>query len=160
MRQRIVKAGLLDAVISLPLGLFPGTGVAGAILIFVKGRPSVQGKPAPTLMIDVSEMSEDQATRSPRLPDSTIDRIVSQYRDWSEQKKVATTESVAVASFDELAVNDFVLAPARYLARSQPTVSLNEAIKRRSELATNFTRLVQESADADKQLAKILEIRR
>lgn len=160
MRQRMVKAGLLDAVIALPLGLFPGAGVAASILIFVKGRPSLHGKPAPTLMIDVSEMSEDHATRSPRLPNSTIDRIVSQYRNWSEQKKFPATESAAVASFDELAVNDFVLAPARYLALSQPSVTLNEAIKRRSELAGDFNRLVQESADADKQLAKILEIRR
>jgi type I restriction enzyme M protein len=160
MRQRMVKAGLLDAVIALPPGLFPGAGVAGAILIFVKGRPSVHGKPAPTLMIDVSEMSEDHVTRSPRLLDSTIDRIVTQYRDWSEQKKIPTSGSAAVASFEELAVNDFVLAPARYLALSQPSVTLNEAIMRRSELATDFSRLVQESADADKQLAKILEIRR
>jgi hypothetical protein len=46
------------------------------------------------------------------------------------------------------------------LALSQPSVTLNEAIKRRSELASDFNRLVEESADADKQLAEILEIRR
>jgi hypothetical protein len=105
-------------------------------------------------------MSEENATRSPRLPDSTIDRIASQYRDWSEQKTFPATESAALASFDDLVANDFVLAPARYLALSQPSATLNEAIKRRSELAIDFNRLIQQSADADKQLAKILEIRR
>lgn len=160
MRQRMVKAGLLDAVIALPLGVFPGVGVAGSILVFAKGRPSVHGKPAPTLMIDVSEMPHDPGTRSPRLDDATIDWVVSQYRDWSEQKEFPSAESAAVASFEELAVNDFVLAPARYLALSKPSVTLNEAIRRRTELASNFKRLVQESADADKQLAEILDVRR
>ena len=55
IRQRIVKAGLLDAVIALPPGLFAWTGLPCSVLVFVKGRPNVAGKPAPTLMVDLTE---------------------------------------------------------------------------------------------------------
>lgn len=160
IRQRIVKAGLLDAVIALPLGLFPGSGVAASILVFAKGRPTVDGRPAPTLMIDLSDVAQEQGTRVVRLSASTIDTVASQYREWAEHGALPTIENAAVASFDELAANDFVIAPARYLALPQPSVTLNEAIKRRSELAANFTRLLQASEAADDHLAKIMEGRR
>ena len=159
MRQRIVKAGLLDAVISLPAGLFPTTGIPCSILIFVRGRPTDHGRPAPTLMIDVSDASDDHGGRIRVLPDSLVDSVAHQYEDW-RTGRYPSTENAGVASFEELVLNDFIIAPSRYLAPSQPSISLNEAIRRRAELASDFNRLVQESADADKQLAEILEARR
>lgn len=159
MRQRIVKAGLLDAVISLPPGLFPATGLAGSILIFAKGRPTEHGKPASTLMIDLSQTSDDYGTRTRVLPDSAIDSAVRQYSEWRDGR-YPTAENAAVASFEELAVNDFVIAPSRYLARSQPSVTLSEAVRQRAELSATFTRLLQASRDADDELARMLEVRR
>jgi type I restriction-modification system DNA methylase subunit len=159
MRQRIVKAGLLDAVISLPAGLFPTTGIPCSILIFVKGRPTEHGRPAPTLMVDVSEASDDHSARARVLPEFLVESVARQYRDW-RNGRYPSTENAAVASFEELALNDFVIAPSRYLALSQPSITLNEAVRRRSELANNFSRLVQASKDADDELAQILEVRR
>lgn len=157
MRQRLVKAGLLDAVIALPAGLFPWTTLPCSILIFAKGRPTVHGKPASTLMIDVSEAADGHGTRSAALSDHLIENVALQYREWSEGVPPASDNS-AIASFDELAANDFIIGPARYLAPSKPSVTPNWAVGRRSALAAHLERLIQASKEADDHLATILEL--
>jgi type I restriction enzyme M protein len=155
MRQRIVKAGLLDAVIALPAGLFPSTGLACSILIFVKGRPTVHGKPAPTLMIDISDESDGHGVRAARLSHSVVDDVARKYREWTAGT-YPSADNAAVASFDELALNDFVIGPARYLALSQPSVPLIEAIGRRNALAADLVRLLDVSKHADDHLVTLL----
>ena len=82
IRQRIVKAGLLDAVIALPGGLFAWTGLSCAVLVLVKGRRSIGGKPAPTLMVDLTDSHEAQA-RISTLSNMVIDETVRLYRQWT-----------------------------------------------------------------------------
>jgi type I restriction enzyme M protein len=43
IRQRIIKAGLLDAVIALPPGLFAWTSLPCSVLVFAKGRRNGAG---------------------------------------------------------------------------------------------------------------------
>jgi hypothetical protein len=110
-------------------------------------------------MIDVSETSDEHSGRTRVLPKSLVQSVARQYKDW-RTGRYPSTDNAAVASFDELALNDFVIAPSRYLALSQPSVTFSEAIKRRSELASNFNHLILASKDADDELAQILEVRR
>lgn len=155
MRQRIVKAGLLDAVIALPAGLFPSTGIPCSILIFVKGRPTEHGKPAPTLMIDISDESEGHGPRLALLSTDVINDVARMYREWSAGKH-PTGDNAAVATFNEFAVNDFVIAPARYLALPQSTLPLDDAISRRNALAADLDRLLDASKHADSHLESLL----
>ena len=154
IRQRLVKAGLLDAVFALPPGLFPWTSLPCSVLIFAKGRPTVDGKPAPVLMVDASEAGEPRARRS-ALSDDLIDNLASLYRDWSAGRMPAS-DSAAIARFEELAVNDFVIDPGRYLSLPQAELDIAETIKRRSALAARLDQLTQESREADRELAELL----
>ena len=159
IRQRIVKAGLLDAVIALPPGLFTWTSLPCAVLVFAKGRPDVEGKPAPTLMVDIRESSEGRATRSATLGDNLIGEVAELYSNWVAGVE-PTTENATVARFDDLAENDFVIDPGRYIALPPTTPDLDEAVHERSELLRQLDRLSQASRDADAQLRLILEARR
>jgi type I restriction-modification system DNA methylase subunit len=158
IRQRIVKAGLLDAVIALPAGLFAWTRLACAVLVFVKGRASVEGKPAPTLMVDLRGSSEGRTARSATLGDDLIGEVAELYRIWGAGAE-PTAENVAVARFDDLAENDFVIDPGRYIALPPTTSDLDEAVHERSELLDRLERLSQASRDADDQLRLSLEAR-
>jgi type I restriction-modification system DNA methylase subunit len=113
-RQQLIKAGFLDAVISLPPRLFEWTALPSTVLVFVKGRPAVDGMPAPTLMIDVARR-DDSLTQS-GLDDDAIGEVVSQYHAWTRGKTVSGP-GIAVASFDQLVANDFVIDPARYMGQ-------------------------------------------
>jgi type I restriction-modification system DNA methylase subunit len=158
IRQRIVKAGLLDAVIALPPGLFAWTSLPGAVLVFVKGRSSVEGKPAPTLMVDLRGSSEGRTTRSATLVDNLIGEVAELYSNWVAGTE-PTTDNTAVARFDDLAENDFVIDPGRYIALPPTTSDLAEAVHERSKLLDRLERLSQASRDADAQLRMILEAR-
>ena len=98
IRQRIVKAGLLDAVLALPPGLFAWTALPCAVLVFTKGRPNVGGKPAPTLMVDLTESAPEQGGRSSTLDSDLIDEVAELYRRWVKGQR-PTAEYAAVAAF-------------------------------------------------------------
>jgi type I restriction-modification system DNA methylase subunit len=155
MRQRIVKAGLLDAVIALPAGLFPSTGIPCSILIFVRGRPTVHGKPAPTLMIDISDASESHGPRLARLSTDVINDVARTYREWTAGNH-PTDGNAAIATFDEIVINDFVIGPARYLALPEPALPLDDAISHRNALAADLDRLLDASKQADNHLESLL----
>ena len=158
IRQRIVKAGLLDAVFALPPGLFASTSLPCAVLVFAKGRNSVNGKPAPTLMVDLKDLSEGHAAR-PALGDDLIREVTRLYRNWVAGEE-PTSEIAAVAHYDDLATNDFVIDPGRYVSMPFPAPDLNEAIHKRAALLDQLDSLAQASRHADDQLKAILEARR
>jgi type I restriction enzyme M protein len=159
IRQRIVKAGLLDAVIALPPGLFASTSLPCAVLVFAKGRPGVEGNPAPTLMVDIRESSQGRTTRSAALEDKLIDEVAQLYRNWVAGVEPAA-DNAAVARFDDLAANDFIIDPARYISLPSTAPDLDKAVHERSELLNRLERLSQASQGADDQLRLILEIPR
>jgi len=159
IRQRIVKAGLLDAVIALPSGLFAWSAVPCAMLVFVKGRASIDGKPAPTLMVELTESGDTQRGRRTTLPDPLIDEVGALYREWVDGDH-PTAPYAAVASFDDLAANEFVIDPGRYLPLQDVAPDIAKAKRRRAQLVEQLAALTKATHDADAQLQAILETRR
>jgi len=157
IRQRIIKAGLLDAVVALPPGLFAWTNLPCAVLVFVKGRGSADGKPAPTLMVDIRDPAEGRTAHPahPALGDALIGEVTRICRGWAAGEE-PTSENAAVAHFDDLAANDFVIDPARYVSVPYPAPDLEEAVQKRAALLDHLDRLTQASRDADDQLRAIL----
>lgn len=159
VRQRIVKAGLLDAVIALPAGLFAWTNLACAVLVFSKERANVSGPPAQTLMIDLSESVEGYGSRSAALDDDLIDQVAQMYRRWAAGEP-PTAKNAAIAEFDDLAANDFVIDPGRYLSVPHTAPDLEESKRTRTELLRRLEVLAEASKAADNQLTAILGARR
>lgn len=156
IRQRVVKAGLLDAVIALPPGLFAWTSVPCALLVFTKGRANAVGKPAPTLMVDLSDATEGQGSRSASLPDDVVTEVAQLYRGWLSGE-APEAENAAVATYDDLAANDFVIDPGRYLTLTLAPPDLEQATGRRLALLSHLETLTEASRDADVLLRAILE---
>jgi predicted DNA-binding transcriptional regulator AlpA len=159
IRQRIVKAGLLDAVFALPPGLFAWTSVPCAVLVFVKGRANVDGKPSPTLMVDLTESSDAQSGRTATLADDLIDEVAAMYREWVSGRN-PRVRYAAPASFDELAANEFIIDPGRYLPLQDTVPDIAKASRRRAELIDQLSALTKASRDADSHLHAILAARR
>ena len=156
IRQRIVKAGLLDAVIALPPGLFAWTGLPCSMLVFSKARSDVRGKPAPTLMIDLTASAGEHRGRTTSLSDDLIGQVAKAYRQWLSGHQ-PTGEYAGVASFDDLAANDFVIDPGRYLSLPRNALDLEKAAHERDMLVTRFQSLTRASSEADTRLKAILE---
>jgi type I restriction enzyme M protein len=159
IRQRIIKAGLLDAVIALPPGLFRWTSISSAVLVFSKARSRDGGMPGPTLMIDVSQRADGAAGRHYELSSDVIESVSRMYREWVTGTPVAAANAT-VASFDQLATNDFVIDPGRYMPIDSAPENPGDARRTRDDLLRELSGLKERCRLADDRLAEILGVDR
>jgi type I restriction-modification system DNA methylase subunit len=155
IRQRIIKAGLLDAVIGLPAGLFAWTNMPASILVFEKGRIPVDGKPAPILMVDLADKVESRRDRSASLRGSLVDEVVSIYHEWTRGVR-PSVDFASTASYDEVAANEFVIDPARYLVLLVDERDLGEVTRTHADLVARLSLLTRASRTADSRLESVL----
>lgn len=111
IREALLRENIVDAVIGLPAGLFQTTGIPVAILILDRSREQ-GGKNADkkdVLFIEGSkEFKAGKAQNT--LTQENIDKIYNTYVERNDVDKFAH-----VASFDEIAENDFNLNITRYV---------------------------------------------
>lgn len=158
IRQRIVKSGLLDAVVALPPKLFSWTAMSCAVLVFRRGRAEVGGKPAPTLMLDLTTQADSSERGSNELSDAVIDDVGELYGRWV-QGNSPDVQYAAVANYDAIVANDFVIDPGRYLSLPAVEIDRDEIMRRERELVERLSSLSSASRDADDHLRSLLESR-
>lgn len=123
IRETVIRENLLDAVIGLPANLFFGTGIPAALMILDKSRKP-QGRDD-VLFIDASRGFE-QATNQNKLRNEDIDKIVSTFRNGQAIDKYS-----ALASFAEIAENEFNLNIPRYVDTFEPEPEIDIAAVQR-----------------------------
>lgn len=111
IRQHMIEENLLDAVIGLPAGLFPTTGIPVAILVFDRAREKGGAREADTdvVFIDASKKFTPGKAKNTLAPEH-IERILSTYAARADADKYAH-----VAPVSEIAENDFNLNIPRYV---------------------------------------------
>ncbi|MEQ9104485.1 MAG: class I SAM-dependent DNA methyltransferase [Rhodothermales bacterium] len=115
IRRSLIEANLLQAVIGLPEGLFYGTGIPAAILIFRKGREH-----GDVLFIDASRDFDDRGTQNV-LRRQDIKRIVETYQAYERDPDFEMVEKYAYkASRAEIEENDCNLNIPRYVDTFEP----------------------------------------
>ena len=111
IREHLIRDNLLDAVIGLPSNLFPTTSIPVAIMVFDRSREKggANEKHKDVLFIDASK--DYQAGKNQNvLLDEHIEKILNAYKRRENVDKYAH-----LASFKELAENDFNLNIPRYV---------------------------------------------
>ena len=136
IRTKIVQAGIIEAVISLPGGVIKYTGIPTAILVLKK--PGVKNKPV--LLIDAAE-AEKYVDASPSAPlKSLFDSVLEIYKKFEEVEgvsKLVTTE--------ELENNSYILNISRYVITQQvQKVALPDLAKKQRELEARLAELQRE----------------
>jgi type I restriction-modification system DNA methylase subunit len=149
IRQRIVKAGLLDAVVTLPAGSLTHSSARWAVLVLSKAP----GHPKETLMVDLSEPARG-APRPGLLKPDTIEQTVRTYHDWTADRRPAMPKST-VATFDQMAENDFNIHPARYQSVEDDTAS-TQKIPSAAALRSHLATLIEASRTADDRVIDLL----
>lgn len=112
IRKQTIEENILEAVIGLPANLFFGTGIPAAILVFNKAK-----KTHNVLFIDSSQHFESGKNQN-KMTDTHIDHIVETYRKFNEENAlqgIVEDKFSYVATFDEIAENDFNLNIPRYV---------------------------------------------
>ncbi|MCK9424305.1 MAG: type I restriction-modification system subunit M [Bacteroidales bacterium] len=138
IRQKTIEENILEAVIGLPANLFFGTGIPAAIMVFNKGKNQNRN----VLFIDASQYYENGKNQN-KLRKDDIDHIVETYRKFNTgelQPGIVEDKFSYVATFEEIAENDFNLNIPRYVDtfEEEPEVDIaavqQEIVKLEGEL--------------------------
>jgi type I restriction enzyme M protein len=141
IRQKLIEENLLDAVIGLPSGLFYGTGIPAAVLVFKRNK-----KNNSTLFIDASREFESGAPQN-KLRQEDIQRIVTTYRNQKNVEKYTY-----LATFDELKENEFNLNISRFVDTSEKDEEIDI-----QQIQNEVIEIKEAIKDIDKLMAKFLE---
>ncbi|WP_201616056.1 type I restriction-modification system subunit M [Psychrobacter immobilis] len=143
IRQQLIEENLLDTVIGLPEKLFFGTGIPAAILLFKKNKTDDT-----VLFIDASNEFKSGKNQN-QLTDDSIAKIIETYKARESVDKYAY-----LASFDEIADNDFNLNIPRYVDtfEEEAEIDLDAVRAERLKLKTELDKLEAEMAGYLKEL--------
>lgn len=103
-RKQIIRKNILEAVITLPSGIFPKTGVSTAILFFNRDRKSDK-----VFMVDASK-AESKSGKQAYLDEELIETFINHYRK-QENKSGA---NILVPTVEEIKNKDFDFQYASY----------------------------------------------
>lgn len=110
IRQGILEADLLEAVVGLPSGLFYGTGIGACILVLNRNKPEERkGK----VLFIAAETDFQEGKNQNLLRPQDIDKVVSAFDQYVDIEKYARS-----VSFEEIQSNDFNLNITRYIDKS------------------------------------------
>lgn len=143
IRKYLVDNNFVDCVIQLPANLFYGTSIATCIMVLRKGKEDNK-----VLFIDASKEFV-KVTNNNKLTAANIDRIVDVY---TKREEVAHFSHLA--SYDEVAENDFNLSVSTYVEQ-EDTREKVDIVKLNAEIAEIVAREDVLRKEIDKIIAEI-----
>ncbi|MEC3973836.1 HsdM family class I SAM-dependent methyltransferase [Amycolatopsis sp. H20-H5] len=111
IREQMVRAGVVRAIVGLPAGLFSATGIA--VCVWLLGPP-VQDRGV-VLFVDARGESEAVDRASRVVPAAGIERILDVHRRFLIGEAVDERGFCHVAAVEAVERNDFVLTPQAYV---------------------------------------------
>lgn len=123
IREKILKEGIIEAIVGLPSKLFYGTGIPAAIVIVNKNKPLVRKNSV--LFIDSSKDYQEGKNQN-MLRKEDIDKIVMAYKNYQDVERYCR-----VVSFSEIEENDYNLNISRYVdtAPEEGPIDVAEALR-------------------------------
>ena len=112
IRQGILDADLIEAVVGLPPALFYGTGIPASIIIINRKKP--EERKGKVIFIN-GELEFDSGKVQNALRRQDIEHIVGTFRDYVDEKRYSR-----IVSLDEIKENDYNLNIRRYADTSPP----------------------------------------
>lgn len=107
IRRKVIEAGLVECVVSLPEKLFYNTGAPGCLIFLNKRKPTErQGK---VLFVYAGETFEKLRSMN-RLRDEDIAKVVNAHESFGDMEKYAR-----LVALSELEENDYNLSVTRYV---------------------------------------------
>jgi type I restriction enzyme M protein len=121
IRQRMIEDDIIDTVIALPAGIFFGSALSAAIIVFNRNRSPERKKKI--LFIDASKKEAD---KKKGLSNDTVKKIVETFTDFN-----VIPEFSQIVTLDEIESNEFNLNVSRYVEDSIPIpqIDVSGAIK-------------------------------
>lgn len=155
IRTAMVKDDVVDCIVAMPGQLFYSTGIPVSLWILRKGKnENTKGK---MLFIDARNLGHMVDRRVKELSEEDIKKIADTYHNWGKNNGYEEIQGFCKsASIDEVAENDYVLTPGRYVGIKE-TEDDGVPFKEKMEaLTTELNELFSKSRDLEDEIRKNL----
>jgi type I restriction enzyme M protein len=153
IRKNIVKADLVECIIALPIQMFYTTTIPVS-LWFISCNKKQKNK---TLFIDATEMGTAVKHHLRELTDAETSKIIATYEEFNAGTLVNANGYCAVATIEEIANQDFILTPARYVDIKEQDDD-EPFDKKMTRLTRELSEQFQLSRELDDEIQKRLKI--
>ncbi|MFP3090026.1 type I restriction-modification system subunit M [Treponema sp. TIM-1] len=152
IRQAIVEDDLVECIVAMPTQLFYTTQIPVS-LWFLNKKKKQQGK---TLFIDARTMGAMVSRRLREMTDQDIAAIAKTVDLFCEGKLKAQKGFCAAASTEEIAKQDYILTPGRYVGIPDQENDAEPFDKKMTRLTDELGGLFAESHKLEKEIKKRL----
>ncbi len=151
IRKAMLEADVIDAIVALPSQLFFTTQIPACLWIMRKDKTARKNE---VLFIDARSMGSMISRKDRMLSDDDIMKISDCYHSWrgKNSKYEDTKEFCKSATLDEIATQDYVLTPGRYVGSED----IEDGLDYESEMARLNIELKQSFIES-KKLSKDIE---
>ena len=162
IRRRLIEADLVDCIVAMPPRLFYTTQIPVSIWFFNKAKT----QPGHTLFIDARNLGTMVTRKLRELTDCASDdparrgdiqRIADTYRAYAEGRLEAEQGFCAVATTEEIAAQDFILTPGRYVGIAVQAEDSEPFAAKMERLTGELSDLFARSHDLEAEIRRQLE---
>lgn len=155
IRKKLVEAGLVDCIVTLPSQLFFNTGIPACLWFIARDHVNRSGK---TLFIDGRNLGRMINRRNRELTDKDIAKVANTYHQFRETGLTDDIPGFAkVADLADIKEHDYVLTPGRYVG-SEAVEEDDEAFAEKMQrLTTELNEQFAKSHELEEKIKANLE---
>ncbi len=153
IRRAIVEDDLVEGVVAMPGQLFYSTGIPVCLWILDKKK----AQPGKTLFIDAREMGTMVSRKLREFTDEDIAKVAGAFTAFRNGELEPEKGFSAVADLEEIAKQDFILTPGRYVGIAEAEDDGEPFEEKMSRLTGEIAKCFEESNRLQEQIKKNLE---
>ncbi len=140
IRENLVNANMIDAIISLPDKLFYTTGIPVCIWVFNKNKKNKN-----ILMIEAKNLEGNMLSKKNReLTEDDITKMVNIYKNHADGNDVEEVGFAKTITRDDLVENDWSFVPGRYVGILKEEIDVEKTKQEISEIGEELNKLFDE----------------
>ncbi|MDE1818368.1 MAG: N-6 DNA methylase [Thaumarchaeota archaeon] len=163
IRKKIVEADLVDCMVALPTNLFFTVTIPACLWFIAKNKNDGESRKriGQTLFIDARKIFTPVDRRTNEFSEEQLQRIAGTYRSYIGEKGYPKYEDISgyckVATIEDIAKNNFVLTPGRYVGAEDVEEDDEPFEDKMKRLVKEYSELSEKSKDLDKEIRKNLK---
>ena len=153
IRRKILEADLVEGIVAMPGQLFYSTQIPVCLWIIAKKK----AQPGKTLFIDAREMGTMVSRKLREFTDEDIAKVAGAFDAFRKGELEPEKGFSAVADLDEIAKQDFILTPGRYVGIAEAEDDGEPFEEKMERLTGEIAKCFEESNRLQEQIKKNLE---
>jgi type I restriction enzyme M protein len=156
IREKIVKADLVDCMVALPSQLFYNTGIPACLWFLSRDKTNsnFRNRQGEILFIDARKMGQMADRTHRELTDEAVQEIAQVYHNWrGEGGKYEDIRGFCKSvSIDDVKNHDYVLTPGRYVGFAEEEEDPEEFEEKMTKLTAELAEQFKKSEELEREI--------